>query len=63
MYYHTKDKKWFDNRKQAKDHYGVNCFRKLLNKKEIIFTNSNTIANDELHSNTKIHNDIQHGKK
>lgn len=48
MYYHIR----FDNRKQAKDHYGIACFRKLLNLKEIIFTNS--IANDELHSNTQI---------
>ena len=49
MYYHIKDRKWFDNRKQAKDHYGIACFRKLLHLKEIIFTNNtNSIANDEL---------------
>ena len=37
MYYHIKDRKWFDNRKQAKEHYGIACFRKLLHLKEIIF--------------------------
>lgn len=63
MYYHVKDKKWFGNRKQAKDHYGVNYFRRLLNKKEIIFTNTNYIANDELFSNTKVDNDIPNGKQ
>ena len=35
MYYHIKDRKWFDNRKQAKEHYGIACFRKLLHLKEI----------------------------
>ena len=40
MYYHIKDHKCFDNRKQAKDHYGIACFRKLLHLKEIIFTNT-----------------------
>ena len=28
MYYHVKDRKWFENRKQAKEHYGVARFRK-----------------------------------
>ena len=52
MYYHIKDRRWFENRKQAKDHYGVACFRKLLHLKEIIFTNNqNSIANDELYRN------------
>ena len=52
MYYHIKDCKWFENRKQAKEHYGVACFRKLLHLKEIIFTNNkNSIANDELYRN------------
>ena len=32
MYYHIKDRKWFDNRKQAKDHYGIAFFRKLFNQ-------------------------------
>ena len=61
MYYHIKDRRWFDNRKQAKDHYGVACFRKLLHLKEIIFTNS--IANDELHSNTQINREFPDGKQ
>ena len=63
MYYHIKDRKWFDNRKQAKDYYGVAYFRKLLHNKEIIFTNTNYIANDELYSNTKVDNDIPDGEK
>ena len=55
MYYHIKDRKWFDNRKQAKEHYGIACFRKLLHLKEIIFTNNtNSIANDELYCYTQI---------
>lgn len=54
MYYHIKDRRWFFNRKQAKDHYGTACFRKLLHLKEIIFTTTNSIANDELHSNPQI---------
>lgn len=54
MYYHIKDRRWFANRKQAKDHYGIACFRKLLHLKEIIFTTTNSIANDELHSNPQI---------
>ena len=53
MYYHIKDRRWFENRKQAKEHYGVACFRKLLHLKEIIFTNNqNSIANDELYLNS-----------
>ena len=63
MYIHIKDGKWFENRKQAKDYYGVTYFRKLLHNKEIIFTNKNYIANDELHSNTKVDNDIPNGEK
>ena len=61
MYYHKQDQKWFDNRKQAKDHYGTAYFRKLLNKREIIFTDNN-IANDELHSNTKINKSVSDWK-
>ena len=64
MYYHIKDRKWFDNRKQAKDHYGVACFRKLLYLKEIIFTNNpNSIANDELYSNPQINRELSDGKQ
>ena len=52
MYYHIKDRKWFDNRKQAKDHYGVACFRKLLYLKAIIFTNDpNSFAHVAFYSN------------
>ena len=59
MYYHIKDRKRFDNRKQAKDHYGGACFRKLLHLKEIIFANNkNSIANDELHSNPQINREL-----
>ena len=61
MYYHVKDKKWFDNRKQAKDYYGIAYFRRLLHLKDIIFTNY--IANDELFSNTKINNKVSNGKQ
>ena len=46
MYYHIKDRRWFENRKQAKEHYGVACFRKLLHLKEIIFTNINRELSD-----------------
>ena len=63
MYYHIKDQKWFDNRKQAKDYYGVAYFRKLLHNKEIVFTETNNIANDELHSNPKINSHVQDGQK
>ena len=63
MYIHIKDGKWFKNRKQAKDYYGVTYFRKLLHNKEIIFTNKNYIANDELHSNNKVDKDIPNGEK
>lgn len=59
MYYHIKDRKWFENRKQAKEHYGVACFRKLLHLKEILFTNNkNSIANDELYRNSQIDRDL-----
>ena len=64
MYYHIKDRKWFDNRKQAKEHYGVACFRKLLHLKEIIFTNNqNSIANDELYSNPQINRELSDGQQ
>ena len=64
MYYHIKDRQWFDNRKQAKDHYGVACFRKLLHLKEIIFTNNtNSIANDELYRNPQINRELSDGKQ
>ncbi len=59
MYYHIKDHRWFDNRKQAKEHYGVAYFRKLLHLKEIIFTNNqNSIANDELYRNSQINREL-----
>lgn len=64
MYYHIKDRRWFDNRKQAKEHYGVACFRKLLHLKEIIFTNNqNSIANDELHTNPQIDRHVSDGQQ
>lgn len=64
MYYHIKDRKWFENRKQAKEHYGVACFRKFLHLKEIIFTNpQNSIANDELYSYSKIDRHISDGQQ
>lgn len=59
MYYHIKDRRWFDNRKQVKDYYGVAYFRKLLHLKEIIFTNNQkSIANDELYSNPQINREL-----
>ena len=64
MYYKIKDRKWFENRKQAKEHYGVACFRKLLHLKEILFTNNkNSIANDELHRNPQTHCDLSDGQQ
>ena len=63
MYYHIKDRRWFDNRKQAKDHYGTSRFRKLLHIKEIIYTDTNSIANDELHSNTQDDQKLRNGQK
>ena len=64
MYYHIKDRKWFVYRKQAIEHYGIACFRKLLHLKEIIFTNNtNSIANDELYSNPQINRDLSDGKQ
>ena len=64
MYYHIKDRRWFDNRKQAKEHYGIACFRKLLHLKEIIFTNNqNSIANDELYSNPQINRKLSDGQQ
>ena len=51
-------------RKQAKEHYGVACFRKLLHLKEIIFTNNqNSIANDELYSNPQINRELSDGQQ
>lgn len=61
MYYHIKDRKWFENRKQAKEHYGVARFRKLLHLKEILFTNS--IANDELYRYTQIDCHVSDGQQ
>ena len=64
MYYHVKDRKWFKNRKQAKEHYGVARFRRLLHLKEILFTNpQNSIANDELHSYTQIDRHVSDGQQ
>lgn len=64
MYYHIKDRRWFDNRKQAKEHYGIACFRKLLHLKEIIFTNNqNSIANDELYRNPQINRVLSDGQQ
>ena len=48
MYYNPSDGLRFSTRKQAKQHYGVSRFRRMLHNREIIFT-TNTIANDELH--------------
>ena len=49
---------------QAKDHYGIACFRKLLHLKEIIFTNNpNSIANDELYRNPQINRELSDGKQ
>lgn len=62
MYYHIKDRKWFDNRKQVKAHYGVACFRKLLQLKEILYTSTNSIANDELYRNSKINRELSDRK-
>lgn len=63
MYYHPKDQKWFDNRKQAKAHYGISRFRKLLHIKEIIFTEPKSIANDELHDHSQINQRVSDGRK
>lgn len=63
MYYHVKERKWFDNRKQAKEYYGVSRFRKLFHLKEIIFTETNSIANDELYSHTQNNQRLQNGCK
>lgn len=64
MYYHIKDHKWFENRKQAKEHYGVARFRKLLHLKEILFTNPQySIANDELYRYTQIDHHVSDGQQ
>ncbi len=52
MYYNPLDGLRFATRKEAKRHYGVANFRRLLRLKEIRFT-TNYIANDELHYNPK----------
>ena len=57
MYYNQSDGLRFSTRKQAKQHYGVSRFRRMLHNREIIFT-TNAIANDELHYATqKSHTD------
>ena len=57
MYYNPSDGLRFSTRKQAKQHYGVSHFRRMLHNQEIIFT-TNAIANDELHYPTqKSHTD------
>ena len=57
MYYNPSDGLRFSTRKQAKQHYGVSRFRRMLHKQEILFT-TNPIANDELHYPTqKSHTD------
>ena len=63
MYYHIKDRKWLENRKQSKDHYGPSRFRKLLHIKEIIYTDTNSIANDELHDHSQDDQKIRNGQK
>ena len=52
MYYNPLDGLHFATRKEAKKHYGVSRFRRLLRLKEILFTH-NYIANDELHYNSQ----------
>ena len=57
MYYTPSDGLRFSTRKQAKLHYGVSRFRRMLHNREIMFT-TNTIANDELYYATqKSHTD------
>jgi hypothetical protein len=57
MYYNPSDGLRFSTRKQAKQHYGVSRFRRMLHNREIIFTTKH-IANDELHYTTqKSHTD------
>lgn len=52
MYFNPSDGLCFETRKQAKQHYGVSRFRRMLHNREIMFT-TNTIANDELHYTTQ----------
>ena len=52
MYYNPSDGLRFSTRKQAKQHYGVSRFRRMLHNREIIVT-TNAIANDELHYTTQ----------
>ena len=57
MYFNPSDGLRFTTRKQAKQHYGVSRFRRMLHKQEILFT-TNRIANDELYYPTqKSHTD------
>ena len=57
MYINPSDGLRFSTRKQAKQHYGVSRFRRMLHNREIIFTTKH-IANDELHYTTqKSHTD------
>ena len=57
MYYNPSTGLSFETRKQAKQHYGVSRFRRMLHNREIEFM-TNTIANDELHYTTqKSHTD------
>ena len=48
MYFNPSTGLCFETRKQAKQHYGVSRFRRMLHQREILFT-PNIIANDELH--------------
>ena len=52
MYFNPSDGLRFTTRKQAKQHYGVSRFRRMLHQREILFT-PNIIANDELHYTTQ----------
>ena len=52
MYYNPSTGLSFETRKQAKQHYGVSRFRRMLHNREIEFM-TNTIANDELHYNSQ----------
>ena len=52
MYFNPSDGLRFSTRKQAKQHYGVSRFRRMLHNREIMFTTKH-IANDELHYTTQ----------
>lgn len=52
MYFNPSTGLRFETRKQAKQHYGVSRFRRMLRNREIQFT-PNTIANDELYHPTQ----------